>query len=103
MNRRDIRKGMTVYHSLYTHWGRGIVQGIDAPNYGEILFERGGIRVLVAFEGSRSAVSRMRLRELRKTPNRKKLKAMIELYRTRGVDARDGGDRLILPLGATRT
>lgn len=96
MNWRDIRRGMTVYHTIFTHFGPGIVEGIVTCDGLERLFERGNRRVLVLWDKSDKA-SRMQLREIRKTPNKKKIRTMVEIYQRRGVDAKDGGDKLILP------
>ena len=97
MNWRDIRPGVTVYHTIYTHWGPGVVEKVVPVNLGESMFERGTRRILVWFE-NREDVARMQLKELRKTPNRKKILAMVDMYQRRGVQAEDGGDRLILPM-----
>jgi len=96
MNRRDIKRGMTVYHNIFTHWGPGCVIGIVAAGSLERLFERGSLRVLVRFESHDKPV-RLQIREIRKTPNRKKIKQMVDLYQRRGTNAIDGRDRLILP------
>lgn len=95
MNWRDVHIGMVVYHVTFTHWGPGIVMAIASCNCLEGMFERGSRRVIVRWEsGSRH---RAHLRELRKTPNRKKIRSMVELYQRRGINAKDGGDRLVLP------
>ena len=96
MNWRDVKPGVEVYHGVYTHWGKGIVQRVVCVDYLEALFERGSKRVLVQFE-AHDTPTRMRLQELRKSPNRAKIKRMVAIYQKRGVDAKDGGDRLILP------
>lgn len=96
MNRRDITIGMTVYHNIFTHWGPGIVQRMSQPNLLESLFESKGYRVLVLWSHHPDPL-RVQLKEIRKTPNRKKIRSMVALYQMRGVDAKDGGDRLILP------
>ena len=96
MNWNDIQPGITVYHSLMTHWGKGIVIKVDAVGFLEAMFERGRKRVVVQFEGHDNS-SRMRLNKLRKTPNRRKIKEMVDFYQRRGTNAVDGGDRLLLP------
>ena len=96
MNLRDIKVGDVVYHSLYTHWGKGIVEKITMVNTMEKLFEFGTHRVIVRFAEHQTS-SRVSLNEIRKTPNKKKIREMVEFYQKRGVDAQDGGDRLILP------
>lgn len=98
MNRRDIRPGVTVYHRTYTHWGKGTVVRITVANVLENIFEcrSGSLRVVAEFEGL-TKPARLPLRELRKTPNRKKIKEMVEFYKNHGIEAVDGGDRLILP------
>ncbi len=95
MNWNDIRPGVEVYHSLFTHWGKGIVQKVVSVNCLEGLFEGGSRRIIVQFDGHDSP-SRMQLRELQKRPNRRKIKEMVYFYRRRGLEAKDGGDRLIL-------
>lgn len=92
----DVREGGTVYHVLMTHWGKGIVEQVVLVSALERMFERGTRRVLVNFDAVQGTV-RMTVRELRKTPNRKKIRDMVEFYQGRGVNARDGGDRLVLP------
>ena len=96
MNRCDVKVGDTVYHTLSTHWGPGIVEAIERAIPFETWFERGKFRVIVQFE-NHTGSSRLRFTELRKTPNRKKIREMVAMYRKQGVDAQDGGDRLILP------
>ena len=96
MNWRDVRNGMTVYNCVYTHWGKGTVLDVVSCDSLERMFERGNRRVLVQYEGVERPV-RQQLCEIRKTPNKKKIREMVELYPKRGVDAVDGGDRLIMP------
>ncbi len=96
MRWNDLRPGTKVYHTLFTHWGKGVVERIDGVGYLEGMFEGGDKRAVVRFEGCDGTV-RIRANELRKTPNRKKIRSMVELYRKRGVDAVDGGDRLVMP------
>jgi len=96
MNWRDIRPGVEVYHSLFTHWGKGIVEEVVGVGCLEAIFERGSKRIRVKFEGHDN-VAVVRLYELRKRPNRKKIKAMVAFHQQRGTKAEDGGDRLILP------
>lgn len=96
MKRRDVKVGARVYHTVFTHWGSGVVQGIVRANAMEALFERGAYRAVVHFAAHTESV-RTILPHLRKTPNRKKIRDMVAMYRKRGVDAQDGGDRLILP------
>lgn len=100
MNWRDVQPGVAVYHSLMTHWGQGIVQKVVMANMMERMFERGTRRVIVEFDGLETP-TRMQLSSLRKTPNRKKIRHMVRFYQSRGVDAKDGGDRLVIPAGAT--
>ena len=97
MKWKDIYKGAVVYHCVYTHWGKGIVQDVVVANLFEYLFEKGNRRVLVKFV-AHDTVTRIQSNSLRKTPNRKKIRKMVALYRKRDVAAEDGGDRLILPL-----
>ena len=92
----DICTGATVYHTLMTHWGKGIVKEVVLVDALERVFERGTRRILVDFK-HRPLTVRLTLRELRKTPNRRKIRDMVKFYQGRGVDAKDGGDRLILP------
>ena len=96
MNWRDITSGGVVYHSLFTHWGPGTVEKVVSVDLLESMFERGNRRVLVKFDCHETAV-RLRNTEIRKTPNKRKIREMVAVYQSRGVDARDGGDRLILP------
>ncbi len=102
MNWRDVQPGATVYHSLMTHWGKGIVRKVVPIGSLESMFERGTKRVIVDFDGLDSP-ARLQLRELRKTPNRKKIRDMVAIYQKRGVNAQDGGDRLIIPGRTTAT
>jgi hypothetical protein len=97
MNWKDIRRGATVYHCIFTHWGKGVVQDVVSVNLGEAMFEKGDRRAIVQFEEHDTAM-RMQATALRKTPNRKKIRDMVTWYRERGVQAEDGGDRLILPM-----
>ena len=96
MNWKDIKPGKTVYHGLLTHFGKGEVLEIVPCTLLEVFFERGSKRVLVQFEGCDEPV-RMQPATLRKTPNKKKIREMLEFYEKRGTPAKDGGDRLILP------
>lgn len=100
MRWKDIKKGDVVYHTIFTHWGRGVVKEIRHTTGLENMFEKGRglgpVRIMVDFEGI-DGLARMTSRELRKTPNRKKIKDMVALYKKRGVDAVDGGHILILP------
>ena len=98
MKIKDIKPGTIVYHSIFTHWGKGRVIRTTGRNLLERLFGRGKILVEVKFD-TKNNVVRMRPNELRKTPNKKKIRDMVSLYATRGVVAKDGGDRLILPDG----
>lgn len=96
----DIRPGVLVYHSLYTHWGKGVVFRIAHVDALTAMFERGTTqRVLVKFEEHDEATL-VTLQMLRKTPNRKKIREMVAMYQKRGVGAKDGGDRLVLPIDA---
>ena len=99
MNLRDITEGATVYHRIYTHLGAGVVQSIKRTNVLESMFEKGAVRIMVKFAGHND-VWRVRPSEIRKTPNRAKIKAMVKLYADRGDVAIDGGDILILPAKA---
>ena len=96
MNRRDVTIGMTVYHGLFTHLGPGIVKDVCGTFGLEAMFEGRGIRVVVQFNDGKTP-HRLRLSQIRKTPNRKKIKEMVAVYQSRGVDAKDGGDQLIIP------
>ncbi len=97
MNLRDICLGMTVYHTLFTHYGAGVVKRIvhctSLTSGGAYVTVK---RVSVQWSEKDKATSE-HPRSLRKTPNRKKIQSMVELYRSRGANAKDGGDRLILP------
>ena len=95
MNLKDCRPGTHVYHGLFTHYGKGIVVRIDTLTLEERLFEGGRFRVVVSFEGYPQPM-RLRSSALRKTPNRKKIRDMVDFHRSRGDLARDGGDRLIV-------
>lgn len=96
MKRTDIKVGMTVYHSIYVHWGPGVVKEITYRNFVENLFEKGStIRVVVEFDGLEEIV-RVIPSLLRKTPNKKKIREMVAMYNKRGTAAIDGGDRLII-------
>ena len=100
MNRKNLRPGTVVYHSTFTSWGKGVVEQVVCADCLEALFERGrgSVWVIVQFEHRLPpGKARMSPRELRKTPNRKKIKSMVALYAMRGETAVDGGDRLILP------
>lgn len=98
MNWKDLRKGVVVYHGVFTHWGRGVVLRVDGVDRLEGLFESGFKRVVVEFAGRRGKPpARLTARELRKNPNRTKMRRMVEIYRMKGVDASIDGDRLIIP------
>ena len=96
MNWRDVKRGMTVYHTIFTHLGPGTVVDIVPCCSLERMFERGNRRLLVQWAGG-DKPNRTHLCEVRKTPNKKKIRDMVEIYQRRGVDAKDGGDILILP------
>lgn len=102
MKWRDLIPGTIVYHRIFTHWGKGVVQTVQGVDCLESLFERGKWRAIVKFE-AHDNTSRMTARELCAKPNRKKIKDMIALYARRGVEAKDGGDKLILPNEPTPT
>ncbi len=87
----DIHPGAIVYHGLLTHYGKGTVIRIA-----ESIFDKKLRAVIVKFEG-RGATSRLRAGQLRKTPNKKKIRQMVKFYHDRGKVAADGGDILILP------
>lgn len=86
----DIYPGVTVYHNMFTHWGPGVVKSVNT-SYGRKF-------ALVDFEFD-EGMATSRATEIRMTPNRKKIKAMVKIYAAMGIDAKDGGDRLILPEG----
>ena len=94
----DLKPGAIVYHTIMTHWGKGIVEKIQDSNFLEAIFEKGkgNRRLIIRFEG-RDNLARMSNRELRKTPNKKKIREMVIFYNGRGVNAVDAGDRLIIP------
>lgn len=96
MNWKDLKIGSTVYHTIMTHWGKGIVERIDGANYLEAMFEKGNRRIVIRFEG-REGLARLQNRDLRKTPNKKRIREMVEFYKGRGVKAINAGDRLIIP------
>ena len=81
----DIRPGVVVYPTLMTHWGRGVVERIvhSDPRRVKVSFEDGKTRTL-------------RATELRKTPNKKKMKEMESLYRSRGTPVEVTDTRLII-------
>lgn len=93
MKWKDITVGTVVYHKIFTHWGKGIVQQIVPFS---CLFEKGTKRAWVVFEHEEGRAL-MAAPMLRKTPNKKRIKEMIEYYKINGFEAKDGGDRLILP------
>ncbi len=101
MQWKDLRPGTVVYHNLLTHFGKGIVECVQGVEFLEGLFERGKRRAIVTFEG-RSEKVRCRCGELRKTPNRKKIREMVQFYKARGRNVVHGGDRLILPETGTK-
>ena len=91
----DIRPGVVVYPTLMTHWGRGVVERIVHADPLELMFERGGPRrVKVSFEDGKMRT--LRATELRKTPNKKKMKEMESLYRSRGTPVEVTDTRLII-------
>jgi hypothetical protein len=92
----DIYPGAIVYHKIYTHWGKGVVEKVVATAGLEAMFEGGSRRAIVRFEYE-DGVARCNASALRPTPNKKKIREMVEMYQKRGVDAQDGGDRLIIP------
>lgn len=92
MKKKDARLGATVYHSIFTTWGKGVIRGIH-----ESIFDAKIKFYIIDFEFRDEPVRLEGLSGLRKTPNRTKIKAMVEMYRSRGTEAIDGGDRLILP------
>jgi len=96
MNWNDIRPGTIVYHRILTHWGKGKVIKISFVDCYEAMFERGSRRIVIDFEGLETP-ARLKLSAIRKTPNKKKIREMVAFYQGRGVDARDGGDRLLIP------
>lgn len=96
MQWKDIVRGGKVYHTLFTHWGEGVVERIDGINFFEALCERGKRRVVVKFEFFDNS-TRLQNTALRKTPNKKKIREMVASYKKRGVEAVDGGHILILP------
>ena len=100
MKWREISVGGEVYHGVYTHWGRGVVRRVCGVNMMEAMFERGRRRVEVEFEGVEGVV-RLEAAALRKTPNRRKIREMVAMYRKRGLDAVDGGHVLLLPESAS--
>lgn len=96
MRWNDIYPGAIVYHKIYTHWGKGVVEKVVSTTGLEAMFERGSRRAIVRFEHEEGA-ARCNASVLRTTPNKKKIREMVKLYQERGVDAQDGGDRLIIP------
>lgn len=98
MQWKDIKPGAVVFHTIFTHWGRGVVVHVRGVDVLENLFERGRWRAVVEFEGLDKRAA-LRASELRKTPNKKKMRAMIAFYQARGVNARisDSGERLLIP------
>lgn len=103
MNWKDVQLGSVVYHRIYAHWGKGVVDDVVPANAFETLFERGSRRrAIVSFEGNEKPV-RLKATEIRRTPNRKKILEMVKLYESRGEQAIDGGDILIIPLASQGT
>lgn len=96
----EIRPGVIVYHGLFTHLGKGVVVCVQAANMFESMFEKGNRRVVVDWE-DKDASSRHKLLELRKSPNKKKIRDMVRIYKLRGQEAKDGGHILILPKATT--
>jgi len=76
--------------------GEGIVERIDSIDFFETLYEKGNRRVIVKFEFFDDS-TRLQNTALRKTPNKKKIREMVEFYRKCGTEAVDGGHILILP------
>lgn len=92
----DIHTGAVVYHRIFTHFGKGIVQSVVDANGLELMFERGGNRrIIVKFEAHEDT-TRVMLKALRSTPDVKRIDGMIEFYRGRGVEARNVDGRLII-------
>lgn len=102
MHWADIKPGAVVYHRVYTSYGRGVVVGVTASDWLEhaVLGKRRKY-VVVRFEHSGSETNDCRLSVLCKSPNRKKIKEMVDFYTSRGTPAEDGGDRLIFGSGRT--
>ncbi len=92
----DMKPGAEVYHSIFTHHGKGVVEKVVNADCLTRMFERGGPRRVIInwADGSRTTTQ---LYAIRKTPNRKKIRDMVACYARRGKVAKDGGDRLILP------
>ncbi len=87
---REIHTGAIVYHNLFTHRGKGTV--VRRSYEWEA---NGKKRIVVKWENG--SVTHEHIRMLRKTPNRKKIEAMVKCYKQQGKEATDAGDRLILP------
>lgn len=92
ISKRTARKGMTVYHSTFTSWGKGVIREITSS-----IFDTRQKFYVIDFDGRDEPVRLNSLRGIRSTPNRKKIKSMVALYESRGFKAVDGGDRLVLP------
>ena len=98
---KDVKPGVTVYHRMFTHWGKGvIVRKVIVPH---TPLERGGLRVLVDFEHRKANNGRtvVRLGALLRRPNKKKINQMVQFYVSRGLVAENAGDRLIPPFQPT--
>lgn len=87
MRLKDLKPGATVYHTLYVSWGKGTVEYVYPCGRSH--------RARVQFEG-RAEIATVSPRELRRTPNRRRIKMMIEVYAARGVEAIDDGGRLVV-------
>lgn len=73
MKHKDIHTGMAVYHSLFVHWGKGVVKGVASTYYAR------GKRYAVCWENQEVGTTICRVNELRKTPNKKKQKQLQDL------------------------
>lgn len=75
MKHRDIKIGMTVYHSFFVHWGKGVVKAIATSLCSS------GKRYAIDWENQGKKICR--IRDLRKTPNKKKIQELsdVKMYR----------------------
>lgn len=90
MNLRDIVLQMNVYHTINVQYGRGTVKKIIRKKHTDTT------EVLVTFAGIPEEVL-CKAGELRKSPNRSRIKMMLVEYSRKGIDAIDGWDCVVLP------
>lgn len=91
MNLRDIVLQMNVYHAINVQYGRGTVKRIiRGPHRATTTL------IAVAFDGVAEEVI-CKTSELRKSPNRGKIKLMLAEYFRLGVEAVDGWDCVVIP------